>query len=117
MRSMTILEEAAEITTGERNADYGPPEKNHASTAYYWRGWIRDKYGVEIPFDIDDVCMMDSLQKISRQAHKRKRDNLVDICGYLRNIEMAEFALKYVKNLNKIVVVDCPVGTDEADAE
>ena len=34
------------------------------------------------------VCMMNALQKISRDAHKSKADNLVDVCGFMENVHL-----------------------------
>ena len=38
----------------------------------------------------EQVCLCMVALKISRQCNKSKRDNLVDGCGYLRNIEMIQ---------------------------
>lgn len=86
----TILDEAARITSGERNKDYGTPLDNHTATADLYRVWFRRKYGVEIPVDAEDVCWLNILQKISRAANGVKRDTIVDVAGYSRNIEMVQ---------------------------
>jgi hypothetical protein len=81
------LEEAISITSGVRNEQYGPPGDNHKRTADLWTTYK----GVK--FTVREVCMMNVLQKISRDAHSPKRDNLVDIPGFVRNIWMAEEGL------------------------
>lgn len=78
----TILNEAARIVDGARNQDYGTPAANHGRTAELWSVYL----GLEI--SPRQVCMMNILQKISRDAFRAKRDNLVDIAGYARNAEM-----------------------------
>jgi hypothetical protein len=84
----SILEEAHEITSGERRRDYGHPSNGHSTTAQLWSTYISQRVGFAVPLDHIDVCMLNILQKISRHAVVRKRDNLVDIVGYIRNIEM-----------------------------
>jgi len=81
------LLEAIEITGGERNEHYGPPGDNHTRTAGLWTHYK----GVK--FNAREVCVMNVLQKISRDAHCPKRDNLVDIAGFTRNIWMVEEGL------------------------
>jgi hypothetical protein len=87
---VNILMEAASITAGNRQQDYGHPRDNHTRTAGGWRWYLKAKYGVDIPLDAEDVCWLNSLQKISRHCHEPKRDNLVDVVGYTRNIEMLD---------------------------
>lgn len=83
-----ILSEAQNITAISRNITYGPPRDNHARTAALWQAYLSGLNGR--PLDYRDVCWFNVLQKASRDAYYRQRDNLVDACGYLRNIEMAE---------------------------
>jgi hypothetical protein len=85
----TILEEAARITSTDRNAAYGDPLDNHTSTAVMFGEYLHRRFGVDLPLDYGDVCMFNILQKVSRQANCPKRDNLVDIAGFARNVEMA----------------------------
>lgn len=84
----TILEEAARITSADRNKTYGPPLDNHTRTAALWQGYLSGLNGR--PIDYRDVCWLNVLQKASRDVFCRKRDNLTDGAGFLRNIEMAE---------------------------
>ncbi len=55
--------------------------------------------GVEVT--AEQVCLCMVALKMSRQCHKPKRDNLVDGCGYLRNVEMIEEEEEY-KLLNEV---------------
>lgn len=84
----TILEEAAEITSVDRNKTYGPPRDNHSRTAALIAAYLSGVNGREI--DFRDTCWLNVLQKASRDVFHRQRDNLVDAAGYLRNVEMAE---------------------------
>lgn len=83
-RSSSILDEAAEVTSGARMATYGHPSVNHARTAQMWSAYLG------IPISMRQVCMLNALQKISRDANSDHRDNLVDLAGWARNAEMCE---------------------------
>ena len=81
----TILEEAAAITSGDRQKTYGDPATNHSRTARLWNAWLAVR-GFDVDLTPEDVCWLNVLQKMSRQAHLPKRDNLVDVVGYTENI-------------------------------
>ena len=66
----SILDEAAEIVDGARQLFYGPP------AAY-----------LGAPVSAADVCALNILQKLSRDRHAAKRDNLVDVAGYAENMD------------------------------
>lgn len=89
-----ILHEADAITSGDRQASYGRPEDNHGLTAALWTAFLQARACGDpqraIEIDDRDVCILNILQKISREAFSPKRDNLVDIAGYARNAEMIE---------------------------
>src|SRR5690606_10896359 len=40
--AVPVLEEAAELTSGQRNADYGPPRKDFGRTAQMWNGVLAE---------------------------------------------------------------------------
>lgn len=84
----TILDEAAEITAVDRQKAYGHPADNHGATAAMWSAYLGKRLGA--PLTARDVCLMQIMVKVSREANAPKRDNLVDICGYARNAEMIE---------------------------
>ena len=84
MPTETVLEEAARVVDGPRREDYGHPAENHERTAAFWNAYLLGRSVVSAR----DVCMLNILQKISRERHAPKRDNLVDIAGYARNAEM-----------------------------
>lgn len=72
----SILEEASEIRKGSRNSDYGDATENFkriAQMASLITGTkITPKQCVAVQIAV----------KLSREAYKHKRDNLVDLCGY-----------------------------------
>lgn len=81
---MSILSEAANIVDGDRMQTYGTPRENHSRTAALWSAY----FGFNIT--PRDVCMMNVLQKASRDRFKPHRDNLIDIAGYAENAQRCE---------------------------
>jgi len=77
----TILTEASRIVDGDREQTYGHPSKNFEATARLW-GVI-----LGFPVSLEQVALMMVALKLARELHQPKRDNLVDMCGYLRCIE------------------------------
>ena len=78
----TVLEEAAELVDGPRRHTYGHPRDNHERTAALWSAYLG------VPISARQVCMLNALQKVGRDAHRPWRDNLVDLAGWARNAEM-----------------------------
>jgi len=84
----SLLDEANRITTSDRQDDYGHPSQDFARTALLWTGILagRLREGQFVsPMDVP-LCMI--AVKLARQAHRHKRDNLVDIAGYARTAAM-----------------------------
>lgn len=73
-----ILVEALRLTSGDRQATYGPPDQDFRRTAAMWSALFGHA------FEPKDVALAMILLKASRQIHQRKRDNWVDIAGYAR---------------------------------
>ena len=80
------LEEAERLTSTERREDYGPPHENHARTATLWSAYLHAR-GRPAALSPEDVCWLNILQKISRECHAPKQDNLTDAIGYILNIQ------------------------------
>jgi hypothetical protein len=83
-----ILDEAARLTAGTRHNDYGHPRDDFARTALMWTGILAEKLrpGCEVTAMDVPLCMI--AVKLARQAHRHKRDNLVDVAGYARTAAM-----------------------------
>ena len=82
-----LLKEASQAVCGPRQRAYGPPANNHACTAWLWKAYMLRRFGVHLTVTGRDVCLMNILQKVSRDANMTTRDNLVDIAGYAANAE------------------------------
>lgn len=80
----SILEEAQSLIYGDRQADYGSVTTNFTNIAKGWSVIL----GVEVTPEQVGLAM--TWVKIARQSNKRKRDNLVDIAGYVGCIEKIE---------------------------
>ncbi len=96
---MNILNEADQITGGDRQRDYGHPRDNHARTAALWTAYL-ELVGATLPaggLTARQVCWLNILQKISRDVNAAKRDNLTDVAGFARNIEMIDEAQQPVE--------------------
>lgn len=77
----TVLEEAASLTSGDREKAYGHPRENFGRIASMWEAYL----GVPVSGRQVAMCMV--LVKVARDAHQPKRDNLVDVAGYARTAE------------------------------
>jgi hypothetical protein len=84
----TILEEAARLTSHDRQGVYGHPKEDFARTALIWTGILRErlKPGLQIRPEDVPLCMIGV--KLAREAHRHKRDNPVDIAGYANTLAM-----------------------------
>ncbi len=79
MNRPEILETAKRCVCGDREQDYGSPEKNFDTIANLWNAYLG---GVAV-LDAKDVAAMLALLKIARIASGHaKEDNWVDLAGY-----------------------------------
>lgn len=83
MTRTEILEAANKCVCGDREQDYGSPEKNFEVIANLWADYLQ-ACGVEIDFlEPKDVAAMLALLKIARIASGHaKEDNWIDLAGY-----------------------------------
>ena len=79
-----VLDIAARITRGDRQAVYGPPEQDFRKTADMWTGLFQYMLAEGAKFEPRHVAMALICMKMSREFHQRKKDNWVDIAGYAR---------------------------------
>lgn len=88
----SVLTEAEGLVHGDRNASYGHPLDDFRRTAKMWEAIL----GIAIRPEQVGLCMI--AVKLSRECHRPKRDNLVDIAGYAETVEWAKHE-KYKREL------------------
>ena len=76
----SILQEAQRLTHGDRNLDYGHPLDDYTRTAAIVSGLLAHK--LRVPLTPDEMAAVMICVKLSRQMHRKKRDNTVDGAGY-----------------------------------
>ena len=81
---LSVLEEAAAATAGDRRRDYGTASANHERIADGWNWYLNARPVKDAPISPLDASMMMIVLKIARSVHRPKRDNFVDIIGYAR---------------------------------
>jgi hypothetical protein len=85
-----VLTIAEGLVMGDRQAAYGTPQDNHSLTAAFWRLYVDALLDRGKRITPRAVCMMNALQKISRDTFAEKDDNLIDVAGYMRCAQMVE---------------------------
>jgi len=106
----SILQEASEAVGGPRRDDYGHPIEDFTRTGRMWAAIL----GVdEVTPEQVALCMV--AVKISREVHRPKRDNLVDIAGYAATLKMVrEAQSKRTARLPPPYIVErCPSCDEE----
>ena len=83
-----MMAEAGKITSIDRQQHYGPPLANHSCTAKMWEAYVHRALSAHGKVTARDVCNMNILQKLSRDANLPKDDNDVDVIGYILNKAM-----------------------------
>lgn len=78
----SILSEAERLTGQDRQADYGPPDKDFIRTAGMWTAMLQHKLAAGEKFESWEVAQMMICIKLSRLQHSHKRDSVVDAAGY-----------------------------------
>ena len=80
-----ILDAAKQCINGDREQDYGSPERNFENIAALWSSYLQSRrYGKSSLYIWPrDVAAMLALLKIARIASgKAKDDNWIDLAGY-----------------------------------
>lgn len=83
-----FLEEVARIT-GERGAAYGSPAEHWGRTAALWTALLGAR--LRSPLTADDVARFYIADKMSRDIHTPRRDNLLDIAGYAAGLATVRY--------------------------
>ena len=88
-----MLEQAKELTCGDRNSSYGPPFDNLSDCAALWTSYLNTKYRSsdlspvpwkrEFKMDAEDVAWMMCLVKMTRSFQEGYHpDNYIDSAAY-----------------------------------
>lgn len=78
----TILQDAADLTGGDRNKSYGSPHENLTFMADLVGAYIYGKYAAALPLTSEDMAWIMVMTKISRTPASQHRDNYVDAAAY-----------------------------------
>jgi uncharacterized protein DUF6378 len=78
----TVLEEASRLVSTDRGTAYGHPADDFARAARIWSVIL----GVEVTAVQVGLCQIGT--KLAREVNSRRRDNLVDVAGYARCVEL-----------------------------
>jgi hypothetical protein len=93
----TVLQEAQRLVHGDRGAAYGHPIEDYEATGRIWGAtldrWLRQQPGFEDIPQVPDIdpriaALMMVGVKVSREAHRGKRDNRTDMAGYAECVDM-----------------------------
>ncbi|MDE2102854.1 MAG: hypothetical protein KGL39_36760 [Patescibacteria group bacterium] len=87
-KKKSILEEALCVSGESRQRDYGHPKINHERIAAVWNMQLGPK--LKAPISAREVALMMIGLKLAREVNTPKRDNLVDIAGYVNCLEMID---------------------------
>lgn len=86
MKREEILDAAKRCVCGDREQDYGSPERNFQTIAYLWETYLDARCvfnGSDVIICPQDVAAMLALMKIARIASGHaKEDNWIDLAGY-----------------------------------
>lgn len=100
MNRPEILDTAKKCVTGQREQDYGSPERNFERIADLWNAYLGEK-----TVDAVDVAMLLALLKVARiKTGKGTEDSFVDLAGYAAcGGEIATQVGEYEKELPNFV--------------
>jgi hypothetical protein len=84
MSEQSVLAEAEMLINGDRQTQYNHPTLDYRKTVGAFNALTGHNLTVKEGM-LFMVCV-----KLSREAYKHKRDNLVDACGYIGCIEKNE---------------------------
>ena len=82
MQGESILLEAERLTSEDRNETYGHPLDNFSRAAAIWSAIL----GIEVTAEQVALCKI--AMKMAREVHQHGHDNLIDIAGYARTLQM-----------------------------
>jgi hypothetical protein len=78
-----LMQEAWELTNGDRHQAYGTAEEVFRAYGLIYTGFLAHKLKPGVVIDAADVALLMTGLKLAREANNPKRDNVVDAHGYL----------------------------------
>lgn len=94
----SVLAEADGLVHGDRNRDYHHPAVDYARTVEIFKAWT----GIELtPYQ--GVQFMLAVKMSRMMASPSKRDNYVDLAGYVECLRMVHDATKSVETSNVVI--------------
>lgn len=91
-----ILKEADAIAGQDRSRDYGHPFINHRRIAKIWSVQLENI--LKRPITPREVGLLMIGLKLAREIETQKRDNLIDIAGYVKCVDMMDDHLAKHRN-------------------
>jgi hypothetical protein len=85
---INCLHQAQLLVSGDRQADYGHPIHDFSKTAMIWTAIFSEILVSEASVTPEQVALCMIGVKISREVHRHKDDNIIDMCGYARTLEL-----------------------------
>lgn len=87
MNRAEILEAARRCVCGEREGEYGTPERNFDTIARLWTAYLNARvpdngFRGTLLVTPKDVAMMMALLKVARISVGNKADSFIDLAGY-----------------------------------
>lgn len=92
----SILQEADEIAGQSRSRYYGHPFTNHQRIADIWN--VIAEHYIKTPLTPRVVALMMIGLKLAREVNAKQRDNLVDIAGYVKCVDMIDEHIEKASN-------------------
>ncbi len=79
MNRVDLLKQGIELTSGDRNIQYGEPRVNFANVAALWTAYLQSKYDMPAVITPEDVAWLNVLQKCGRTfLGVPKEDSYID---------------------------------------
>jgi hypothetical protein len=112
----SICQEADKLVNKDRQETYGHPYRNFRETADLWNVILGRKLQPGVFLTPEDIGLCMIAVKLARQVNLPKRDNLVDIAGYAKTLDMCDEYKR--EKLEELVQISEEVkGYSELDEE